>query len=42
MANLEGNCGVKRFERSDHPPLPVRTDQGRARAPDARRGGGDV
>jgi DNA-binding transcriptional LysR family regulator len=40
LANLEGQLGVKLFDRSGH--LPVLTDQGRALLPDARAVAGDV
>src|ERR1700720_3789650 len=40
MANLEGQLGVKLFDRSGH--LPVLTDQGRALLADARAVTGDI
>ena len=40
LANLEGQLGVKLFDRSGH--LPVLTDQGRALLVDARAVAGDV
>src|ERR1700684_1336453 len=40
LANLEGQLGVKLFDRSGH--LPVLTDQGRALLADARAVAGDV
>jgi len=40
LANLEGQLGVKLFDRSGH--LPVLTDQGRALLTDARAVAGDV
>jgi DNA-binding transcriptional LysR family regulator len=40
LANLEGQLGVKLFDRSAH--LPVLTDQGRALLADARAVAGDV
>ncbi len=40
LANLEGQLGVKLFDRSGH--LPVLTDQGRALLADARTVAGDV
>src|SRR6202140_4784613 len=40
MANLEGQLGVKLFDRSGH--LPVLTDQGRALLADARAVAGDI
>jgi DNA-binding transcriptional LysR family regulator len=40
LANLEGQLGVKLFDRSGH--LPVLTDQGRALLSDARTVAGDV
>ena len=40
LANLEGQLGVKLFDRSGH--LPVLTDQGRALLADARMVAGDV
>jgi DNA-binding transcriptional LysR family regulator len=40
LANLEGQLGVKLFDRSRH--LPVLTDQGRALLADARAVAGDV
>jgi DNA-binding transcriptional LysR family regulator len=40
LANLEGQLGVKLFDRSGH--LPVLTDQGRALLVDARTVAGDV
>ena len=40
LANLEGQLGVKLFDRSGH--LPVLTDQGRALLADARSVAGDV
>src|ERR1700733_8931738 len=40
LANLEGQLGVKLFDRSGH--LPMLTDQGRALLADARTVAGDV
>jgi DNA-binding transcriptional LysR family regulator len=40
LANLEGQLGVKLFDRSGH--LPVLTDQGRALLADARAVAGDI
>jgi DNA-binding transcriptional LysR family regulator len=40
LANLEGQLGVKLFDRSGH--LPVLTDQGRALLADARTVAGDI
>src|ERR1700722_18254806 len=40
LANLEGQLGVKLFDRSGH--LPVLTDQGRALLSDARAVAGDI
>src|SRR6202051_4637490 len=40
MANLEGQLGVKLFDRTGH--LPVLTDQGRALLADARAVAGDI
>jgi len=40
LANLEGQLGVKLFDRSGH--LPVLTDQGRALLANARAVAGDV
>jgi DNA-binding transcriptional LysR family regulator len=40
LANLEGQLGVKLFDRSGH--LPILTDQGRALLADARAVAGDV
>jgi DNA-binding transcriptional LysR family regulator len=40
LANLEGQLGVKLFDRRGH--LPVLTDQGRALLADARRAAGNV
>src|ERR1700723_421735 len=40
LANLEGQLGVKLFDRRGH--FPVLTDQGRALLPDARAVAGDI